>query len=121
MNIQENSIKFKNIQENSKKQMCKKKYISFLIFNFQKDYKCGEKSTLVLMKKLKDKKIECILQNNKDRYKRYIGTCYIENQDIYGWLVKNGHAIAYKNILKNMYYMKNMLKKINWDYGKESL
>ena len=82
-----------------------------MIFNFQKDYKCGEKSTLVLMKKLKDKKIECILQNNKDRYKRYIGTCYIENQDINGWLVKNGHAIAYKKYSKKYVLYEEYAKK----------
>ena len=98
--VGEKKIRLYGIDSPEKGQNCKKLYFSFLIFNFQKDYKCGEKSTLVLMKKLKDKKIECILQNNKDRYKRYIGTCYIENQDINGWLVKNGHAIAYKKYSK---------------------
>jgi len=109
--INNKKIRLFGIDAPEKKQMCKKKYISFLIFNFQKDYKCGEESTLVLMKKLKDKKIECILQNNKDRYKRYIGTCYIENQDINGWLVKNGHAIAYKKYSKKYVLYEEYAKK----------
>ena len=51
-------------------------------------------------KKVKDKKVKCILEDNKDIYKRNIGTCYIKKQDINGWLVKNGHAIAYKRYSK---------------------
>ena len=74
--------------------------MSFLIFNFQKEYKCGEKSILALSKKLKDKKIKCILEEKKDKYKRNIGTCYLKNQDINKWLVRNGYAIAYKRYSK---------------------
>ena len=74
--------------------------MSFFIFNFQKDYKCGEKSTLALIKKLKDKKVKCVLEQNKDKYKRNIGICYVDNQDINKWLVKNGYAIAYKKYSK---------------------
>ena len=74
--------------------------MSFLIFNFKNDYKCGEKSTSALSKKLKGKKIKCILQKKKDKYKRNIGTCYLKNQDINKWLVKNGYALAYKRYSK---------------------
>ena len=72
----------------------------FFIFNFQKDYKCGEKSTLALTEKIKNKKVKCIIKEKKDRYKRSIGICYIDNQDINKWLVKNGHALAYKRYSK---------------------
>ena len=41
-----------------------------------------------------------IIKKNKDRYNRSIGTCYIKNQDINQWLVKNGYAIAYKKYSK---------------------
>ena len=47
-----------------KEQICEKIYLSFFIFNFQKDYKCGEKSASALSKKLKDKKVKCILEKN---------------------------------------------------------
>ena len=86
----------------------------FFIFNFQKDYKCGEKSTSALTNKIKDKKIKCILDKKKDKYKRNIGTCYLKNQDINRWLVRSGYAIAYKRcskkyILDEQYAKENKL------------
>jgi len=88
--------------------------MSFLIFNFQKNYKCGEKSALALLKKLKNKEVKCILEDKKDRYKRNIGICYVKNIDINKWLVKNGHALAYskyskKYVLDEQYAKKNKL------------
>ncbi len=66
------------------------------------------------MKKLEVKNGKCILENNKDKYKRYIGTCYIQKQDINGWLVKNGYAVAYRKyskryVLQEQYAKKNKL------------
>tara|TARA_B100000029_G_scaffold359726_1_gene352578 strand:+ start:709 stop:1209 length:501 start_codon:yes stop_codon:yes gene_type:complete len=112
--IKDERIRLYGIDAPEKEQICKKIYLSFLMFNFQKDYKCGEKSFLALSKKLKNQKVKCFLEDSKDRYKRYIGTCYIKNQDINGWLVKNGHAIAYrkyskKYVLNEEYAMKNKL------------
>ena len=98
--INKKKIRLFGIDAPEKKQICKKLYISFFIFNFQEDYKCGEKSALALLKKLKNKKVECIFEEKKDIYKRNIGTCYIKNQDINKWLVKNGYAIAYKKYSK---------------------
>ena len=98
--INKKKIRLFGIDAPEKKQICKKIYINFFIFNFQKDYKCGEKSALALFKKLKDKKVECIIKKKKDIYKRNIGTCYIKNQDINKWLVKNGYAVAYKKYSK---------------------
>ena len=51
--INKKKIRLFGIDAPEKKQICKKIYISFFIFNFQKDYKCGEESTLALLKKLK--------------------------------------------------------------------
>ena len=94
--INKKKIRLFGIDAPENKQVCKKIYLSFFIFNFQKDYKCGEKSTLALIKKLKDKKVKCVLEQNKDKYKRNIGICYVDNQDINKWLVKNGYALAYR-------------------------
>ena len=114
--IKINKIKIRlfGIDAPEKKQICKKKYISFLVFHFQKNYKCGEKSSLALLKKLKDKEVKCVIKKNKDRYNRNIGTCYIKNQDINGWLVKNGYALAYtrfskKYVLDEQYAKENKL------------
>ena len=58
-------IRLFGIDAPEKKQICQKIYMSFLIFNFQKDYKCGEKSTLALTNKIKDKKIKWEVSNQK--------------------------------------------------------
>ena len=59
--INKKKIRLFGIDAPEKEQICKKIYISFLIFNFKKDYKCGEKSTSALLIKLKDKKVKCII------------------------------------------------------------
>ena len=46
--------------------------------------------------------------------KRNIGICYVDNQDINKWLVKNGYALAYKRysdkyVLDEKYAKKNKL------------
>ena len=98
--INKKKIRLFGIDAPEKDQVCKKIYMSFIIFNFQKKYKCGEQSILALLKKIKDKKIKCVLKKEKDKYKRDIGICYLNKQDINKWLVKNGHAIAYKKYSK---------------------
>ena len=72
--INDKKIRLFGIDAPEKKQICQKIYMSFFIFNFQKDYKCGEKSTSALTNKIKDKKNKCILDKKKDKYKRNIGT-----------------------------------------------
>ena len=62
--INKKKIRLFGIDAPEKEQICEKIYLSFFIFNFQKDYKCGEKSASALSKKLKDKKVKCILEKN---------------------------------------------------------
>ena len=52
--IDKKKIRLFGIDAPEKEQICKKIYVSFFILNFQKKYKCGEKSTLALSKKLKN-------------------------------------------------------------------
>ena len=98
--INNQKIRLFGIDAPETKQFCKEVYLSFLIFNFKRDYKCGEKSTNALKKKIQGKNIRCLVQDNKDRYRRNIGICYLKKQDINSWLVKNGHAIAYRRYSK---------------------
>ena len=98
--INDQKIRLFGIDAPETKQFCKEVYLSFLIFNFKRDYKCGEKSTNALKKKIKDKIIRCLIQDKKDRYRRNIGICYLKKQDINSWLVKNGYAIAYRRYSK---------------------
>ena len=98
--INHQKIRLFGIDAPETKQFCKEVYFSFLIFNFKRDYKCGEKSTNALKKKIQGKNIKCLVQNNKDRYRRNIGICYLKKQDINSWLVKSGYAIAYRRYSK---------------------
>ncbi|PPR40511.1 MAG: hypothetical protein CFH30_00803 [Alphaproteobacteria bacterium MarineAlpha8_Bin1] len=60
-----------------------------------KDYFCGRKSKDFLEAKILGKEISC-LEKDKDRYKRIIAICYLQNQDLNKMMVKNGWALAYR-------------------------
>ena len=51
--INDQKIRLFGIDAPETKQFCKEVYLSFLIFNFKRDYKCGEKSSNALKKKIK--------------------------------------------------------------------
>ena len=97
------------------KQQCKKeslKISSTIGFSFYKDYSCGKVSKAKLKAKINGSKIKCI-STSKDRYKRYIATCFKGETNLNQWMVRNGYAIAYRRYSKNMYQMKILLKKKN--------
>ena len=84
------------------RQQCKKESlkISFIIsYIFYKDYSCGEVSKEKLKSKIRGSEIKCIF-TTKDRYKRYIATCYKEKTNLNQWMVRNGYAIAYRRYSK---------------------
>ena len=77
-----NNYKFRleGIDAPEMRQKCKKESlkISFIIgFTFYKDYNCGKVSKEKLKSKIRGSEIKCIF-TTKDRYKRYIATCYKE-------------------------------------------
>ena len=45
-------------------------------------------------------KIKCI-SSSRDRYKRYLATCYKDKINLNKWMVKNGFAVAYKRYSKD--------------------
>ena len=84
------------------KQQCKKeslKISSLIGFTFYKDYSCGKVSKEKLISKIRGSKIKCIF-TTKDRYKRFISTCYMEKTNLNRWMVRNGYAIAYRRYSK---------------------
>ena len=85
------------------KQQCQKVYlqISAIIgFNFKKNYSCGVISKEKLIKKIKKSKINCV-SSGRDRYKRYLATCYKDKINLNKWMVRNGLAVAYKKYSKD--------------------
>ena len=99
-----NNYKFRleGIDAPEMRQQCKKESfkISFFIgFTFYKDYSCGKVSKEKLITKIDTTEIKCI-SSSKDRYKRYIATCYKGKTNLNQWMVRNGFAIAYRRYSK---------------------
>ena len=99
-----NNYKFRleGIDAPEKRQQSKKESfkISFLIgFTFYKDYSCGRVSKEKLITKINTSEIKCI-SSSKDRYKRYIATCFKGKTNLNQWMVRNGFAIAYRRYSK---------------------
>ena len=99
-----NNYKFRleGIDAPEMRQLCKKESfkISFLIgFTFYKDYRCGKVSKEKLITKINTSEIKCI-SSSKDRYKRYIATCFKGKTNLNQWMVRNGFAIAYRRYSK---------------------
>ena len=99
-----NNYKFRleGIDAPEMRQQCKKESfkISFFIsFTFYKDYSCGRISKEKLITKIDTTEIKCI-SSSKDRYKRYIATCYKGKTNLNQWMVRNGFAIAYRRYSK---------------------
>ena len=92
INISNNKIRLHGIDAPEKKQKCIKN---------AKEYNCGVVATEMLIKKINKNIVKCLTQKNKDRYNRFIGICFVEQKDLNKWMVRNGHAIAYKRYSKD--------------------
>ena len=77
-----------------------------------KEYRCGIIATEALVKKINKNKVRCRVQDRLDRYKRYIGVCFVEEINLNQWMVRNGHAVAYRR------YSKDYIK--DEDYAKKN-
>ena len=102
VHIKNYKFRLEGIDAPEMRQKCKKEYfkISFIVgFIFYKDYNCGIISKEKLINKINGSEIKCI-STSKDRYKRYIATCFKEKTNLNQWMVRNGHAIAYRRYSK---------------------
>jgi len=98
VHINNKKIRLEGIDAPEIKQQCKKPFLqisSLIGFQFIKKYSCGVTSKKKLIKKIDNSKIRCI-SSSKDRYKRYLATCYKEKINLNKWMVRNGFAVAYK-------------------------
>ena len=95
-------IRLEGIDAPEIRQICKKSFFkfSFIIgFTLQKDYSCGADSKKELIKKINNSEVNCSYKS-KDRYKRYLSTCFKDEINLNKWMVKNGYAVSYKKYSK---------------------
>ena len=114
VHINTKKIRLEGIDAPEMKQKCKKPFlkISAIIgFQFNKAYLCGVTSKAKLIDKIDNSKIKCI-SVSKDRYKRFLATCYKDKINLNKWMVRNGYAVAYKR------YSKDYLR--DEEYAKEN-
>lgn len=60
---------------------------------------CGKDSREILANKILNNKPNCIIEG-LDKYQRSLAECFVNNESLSSYLVKNGYAFAYRNYSK---------------------
>ena len=69
----------------------------------QKDgqsYRCGQQATLALDGLINRRSVHCKARD-RDRYGRIVAVCFLGDIDLNEWLVRQGHAVAYRRYSKD--------------------
>jgi len=61
-----------------------------------KSHQCGTSATLALSKRIGGRSVSCT-ERDRDRYGRIVAVCHAGGEDLNGWLVSEGLAIAYRH------------------------
>ena len=83
-------IRFSGIDTPELKQKCIKNDV--IIF-------CGINAKNALIDKVQNNIINC-LREGKDRYNRILAECFVNNESLSSFLVRSGHAFAYRKYSK---------------------
>jgi endonuclease YncB( thermonuclease family) len=83
-------IRFTGVDTPELKQTCIKDGV--------KDF-CGVTAKLILINKIGNNKVECI-REGKDKYKRTLAECFVNNESLSRYLVRSGYAFAYRKYSK---------------------
>ena len=93
-------IRFTGIDTPELKQTCIKEGI---------ENKCGVTAKQILINKIGNNTVECISQG-KDRYKRTLAECFVNNESLSSYLVRSGYAFAYRKYSKKFIEDENYAK-----------
>ena len=81
-----NKYRFSGIDTPEMKQVCKKEDKTIL---------CGVLARDALIQKINNQPVECKMETI-DRYKRIVAECFVNNESLSQYLVRNGYAFAYR-------------------------
>lgn len=59
-------------------------------------YLCGQVAIRAMRERIGDGKVVCGIDQQRDRYGRALGVCYVRGEELNAWLVSQGHALAYR-------------------------
>jgi endonuclease YncB( thermonuclease family) len=93
--------RFHGIDAPEMSQLCKKN---------NKNIKCGVLSKIKLVEKINNQKVIC-KKVTTDRYKRIVAECFVNNESLSSYLVKNGYAFAYRRYSTQFVEDENFAKK----------
>ena len=91
---------------------------------------CGIQAKKLLINKISNNKVKCV-KEGVDRYKRILAECFVNNQSLSKYLVREGYAFAYRKYSlkfiedenyakKNKNGMWGMTFEYPWDYRKKN-
>ena len=60
---------------------------------------CGLKAKQILIDKISDNNVVCV-KEGKDRYKRTLAECFVNDESLSSYLVRSGYAFAYRRYSK---------------------
>ena len=121
IHLNDEKIRFTGIDTPELKQTC----IKAGVIN-----SCGVTAKEILIEKIVDNKVECISEG-KDRYKRTLAECFVNDESLSGYLVRSGYAFAYRKYSKkfildedyakdNKIGMWSMQFEYPWDYRRNN-
>ena len=74
---------------------------------------CGKISKYKLIEKIGNNSINCKIEKNKDRYKRSVGECFLKNESLSAFMVRNGYAFDWPRYSKGKFANDQEYAKIN--------
>ena len=119
--LKNEKIRFSGIDTPEIKQTCNKN---------NETIKCGIQAKELLINKIGNNKVKCI-KNGLDKYNRILAECFVNNQSLSKYLVREGYAFAYrkystKYVQDEDYAKKNkkgmwaMTFEYTWDYRRKN-
>jgi len=74
---------------------------------------CGKISKDKLIEKIGNNSVNCKIEKNKDKYKRSVGECFIKEESLSVFMVRNGYAFDWPHYSKGKFANDQEYAKIN--------